>query len=168
MLSIKQHPEYSDYWVTSNGLIYSEKNGKHGKSDTLKERKLNKNEHGYNVIKLSNNNKSYNCKVHRLVAETFIPNPNNLPHINHIDEDKTNNNIDNLEWCNHQQNIEHSVSKYYTIQHIESGDIFEVFNLQKWCRNKGFNNADNLRSTFYNKGRHSSNGYRILDIKKER
>ena len=167
MLSIKQHPEYSDYWVTSNGLIYSEKNGKHGKSDTLKERKLNKDEHGYNVIKLSNNNKSYNCTVHRLVAETFIPNPNNLPYINHIDEDKTNNNIDNLEWCNHQQNIEHSVSKYYTIQHIESGDIFEVFNLQKWCRNKGLN-VDNLRGTFNHKFSYSAQGYKVLDIKKER
>lgn len=49
--------------------------------------------------------------VHRLVAETFLKNDRNLTHVNHIDCDKLNNNIDNLEWCTHFENINHSVKK---------------------------------------------------------
>lgn len=54
---------------------------------------------GYLVICASVDGKRKNLRVHRLVAEAFIPNPNNLPMINHKDENKTNNNVENLEWC---------------------------------------------------------------------
>ena len=46
-------------------------------------------------------------KVHRLVAQTFIPNPDNLPEINHLDCDRANNNVDNLEWCTYSYNNYH-------------------------------------------------------------
>ena len=54
---------------------------------------------GYKIVTLSKNSKTTTHKVHRLVAKAFIENPKNFKNINHIDEDKTNNNVDNLEWC---------------------------------------------------------------------
>lgn len=59
---------------------------------------------GYKMINVRYNRKHYTFKVHRIVAQTFIPNPNNLPEVNHKDEDKQNNSVDNLEWCTHQYN----------------------------------------------------------------
>jgi hypothetical protein len=61
--------------------------------------KLTPNPYGYIIVQLWNKQKCYQQGVHRLVAEAFIPNPNNLPVVNHKDEDKTNNCVENLEWC---------------------------------------------------------------------
>lgn len=55
--------------------------------------------HGYYVVTLNKNGKSKQFRVHRLVAEAFIPNPDKLPMINHKDENKMNNCVENLEWC---------------------------------------------------------------------
>ena len=60
---------------------------------------------GYLRVQLYSNNKAKRFFVHRLVAITFIPNPDNLPEVNHIDEDKTNNRVDNLEFCDHKYNL---------------------------------------------------------------
>ena len=60
---------------------------------------------GYLRAHLSSNGKAKHHSVHRLVAESFIPNPDNLPEINHRDEDKTNNRVDNLEFCDRKYNI---------------------------------------------------------------
>lgn len=62
------------------------------------------NQSGYLVTHLCKNSKSSSFLVHRLVAQTFIHNPNNLPEVNHKDEVKTNNCVDNLEWCDHYYN----------------------------------------------------------------
>ena len=66
------------------------------------------NGHGYLAVKLWKNGKCKQHYIHRLVAETFIPNPNNYPEINHIDGDKRNNAVSNLEWCNRKMNVQHS------------------------------------------------------------
>lgn len=59
---------------------------------------------GYLFVSFKVNRIVVNRKVHRLVAQTFIPNPGNLPEVNHKDCNRTNNNIDNLEWCSHSYN----------------------------------------------------------------
>jgi hypothetical protein len=99
--------------------------------------------------------------VHRLIAEEFIPNPNNYPQVNHIDKDRINNMIDNLEWCNPQQNVEHSLAKVFTIEN-KNGETFEIFNLTKWCKENNLHLA-NLHGTKSSKCRqHWSQGYRII------
>ena len=60
---------------------------------------------GYVYVYLTKNNKSKNIRLHRLVAQAFISNPNNHLYINHIDGNKENNCIDNLEWCDSSYNI---------------------------------------------------------------
>lgn len=64
-----------------------------------------KNNCGYEIVTLSKDSKMYCYPVHRLVAKAFIPNPNNLSDVNHKDENKLNNSVDNLEWLSHRDNM---------------------------------------------------------------
>ena len=63
---------------------------------------------GYLMIKFTRNNKATTYGIHRIVAQNFIDNPDNLPEVNHIDCDRTNNAVSNLEWSTHSENIGHS------------------------------------------------------------
>ena len=77
-----------------------------GKTKTFQGKVLkhNVNPKGYKYVNLSCQSKIYSIRIHRLVAKAFLENPNNYPCINHIDENKLNNNIENLEWCTYQYN----------------------------------------------------------------
>lgn len=79
------------------------------KTKTIKEKLLStpKFSNGYRVVSLYKNCKCKKLLVHRLIAMCFIPNPENKPYINHIDGDRLNNRIENLEWCTHKENMEH-------------------------------------------------------------
>lgn len=70
--------------------------------------KLDLNKRGYLYIALCKNAKYKKFRVNRLVAETFIPNPKNLPQVNHIDRNVLNNNVNNLEWCTNIENMKHA------------------------------------------------------------
>ena len=85
------------YQVSNFGRIKSLK-----KEKIMKQRK---DKDGYLLIDLHKNSKKKTFKVHRLVAQAFIPNPNNLLQINHIDEIKQNNSVNNLEWCSQKYNV---------------------------------------------------------------
>lgn len=62
---------------------------------------------GYAYVYLMKNGKAKNTRVNRIVAKAFIPNPDNLPQVNHIDGNKLNNCVSNLEWCNASYNLKH-------------------------------------------------------------
>ena len=87
------------YQISNKGRV---KSLKWGKERILK---LHDDGHGYYQIILCNDCVRKTFKLHRLVALAFIPNPNNLPEINHRDENKKNNCVENLEWCDRVYNI---------------------------------------------------------------
>ena len=121
---------------------------------------------GYLKVNLWKNGKTKKCSVHRLVAQTFIPNPDNLPEVNHKDEDKTNNFVflnedgtvnkkkSNLEWKNHRDNCNHGtrnerVSKAMTngklskpvLQLSLSGELMREWPSTRECERNGFDHG---------------------------
>lgn len=91
----KEIKEAPDYEVSNLGRVRN------------KEKRILKfsKSHGYYHIVFSIKGKQLTRTIHRLVAEAFIPNPNNYPCVNHKDEVRTNNKVDNLEWCTYEYNL---------------------------------------------------------------
>ena len=110
----REHPDYDGLYLVSNtGRVKSIDtivNSKCGSNRIHRgiELKQFKNERGYLCVVMTKNHKSRIKKVHRLVVETFIENIGNKPQVNHIDCDKGNNNVDNLEWCTNSENMLHA------------------------------------------------------------
>ena len=99
----KDIPSYEGlYGITKDGKIYNLKYKRFLKAASDKD--------GYLRINLSKNGQKVSYRVHRLVALTYIPNPNNYPIINHKDENKQNNNVSNLEWCTHKYNTNYGTA----------------------------------------------------------
>ena len=90
--------------VSDNGRLYDK---------PLKSKQMKQSMHtkGYKTVSLTKEGKTKTCYVHRIVAEAFINNPDNLPFVNHKDEDKTNNFVDNLEWCTNEYNIKYGTAR---------------------------------------------------------
>lgn len=107
----KDIPNYEGLYQVSNlGRIKSLKRKVYAGRNRIRwqyERILSNNKtngNGYKIVSLNKNGESKNKYIHRLVAEAFIPNPNNYKYINHKDENKANNKINNLEWCTAEYN----------------------------------------------------------------
>ena len=90
---------FENYFISILGIIYNKKN---------EIRKTQLDSDGYENIFLFKNGKRFTRKVHRLVAQTFIPNLNNKLEVNHINGIKTDNNMENLEWCTRSENEKHA------------------------------------------------------------
>lgn len=98
------------YQVSNLGRVYSIRTNKFLKP------KLNR--CGYLSVNLKYKGSHVTKSIHRLVAQAFIPNPNDFPQVNHKDEDKTNNCVDNLEWCSAKYNINYGTARERTAQHF--------------------------------------------------
>lgn len=91
------------------------------------------NHKGYVYVILYKNNKQKGYLVHRLVAEAFIPNPENKPQVNHIDGNKLNNHVSNLEWVSQQENMQHALSNGLKMtkpiyQYDKEGNLIKIWN----------------------------------------
>lgn len=126
---IKNCPMYE---VSNLGNIRSYYNGSHGIRTIPRRIALKTDRIGYTFVHLQNNSGRKPYRVHRLVAEAFIPNPNNLSEVNHKDENKQNNRIDNLEWCSRLYNVRYS--KVWTsterpvLQYDKEGNFIKEYN----------------------------------------
>ena len=93
------------------------------------------NKEGYETVKLRKNNKIMTLKVHRLVADAFIDNPNNLPFVNHLNEIRHDNNVNNLEWCDAKQNANSGTRNYKlsklsgikVAQYTQTGELVKIW-----------------------------------------
>lgn len=128
---------------------------------------------GYLLVDLCKNGIRESKRVHRLVAEAFIPNSNNYPEVNHRDEVKTNNRVENLEWCTSRYNTNHGtlierISKKVRAVNIETGEVV-TFNSTREAGRKGYSHSSVSAASRgdYNDGRgkligdgHTYRGYR--------
>ena len=103
---------HANYSVSNKGRIRNDK--------TNKILTLGDNGKGYLYVRLMANGRCHKYYVHRLVAQSFIPNPDNLSDVNHIDEDKSNNSVENLEWLSHKDNMMHGTGRLRRLQNLTS------------------------------------------------
>lgn len=128
------------YEVSNWGRV---KSLKFGKERILKQGKDKKT--GYLHVVLCKNNIKKTFLVHRLVAEAFIPNPNNYKEVNHKDEDKTNNSVDNLEWCDRKYNQNYGTIIERLSKPVLQYDLEENL-IREWasameCSRNGYSNG---------------------------
>lgn len=131
---------YPNYSVTEDGRIwthervdrFNRKHGGHFKTPYL-------HHNGYYKVMLTNKDGRKKLKVHRIVAEHYIPNPKNKPEVNHKDCNRLNNNANNLEWCTHKENIDHAVAngKYNGMSDVGKESIKKALQKKVQCIETG-------------------------------
>lgn len=117
---------HNGYLISNEGRIYNLKTGKHPRGYV--------NKHGYAHACLCENGKRFDVALHREVAKAFLQEAYGKTQVNHIDGNKTNNNVGNLEWCTAKENSLHArrvlMKKVWNCQKVvcvETGDVFESY-----------------------------------------
>lgn len=127
----KKIQDYDNYFIYDNGDVLN--------TQTNKILGGSIGENGYKYYRLSKDNKKKMFYAHRLVAEAFIENPNNLPVVNHKDGNKANNNVDNLEWVTYSENTNHA-HKNNLIKPVTEREYYkEDLPNEKWKKINGYN-----------------------------
>lgn len=112
---------YPDYDIYSDGRVFSRK--------TNRFLTLSKDSSGYLSVEISKGTGASRRRVlvHRLVAQAFLKNPNNYPVVNHKDETRTNNNVENLEWCTYAYNVNYGTAPARRIAHTDfTKEIYKI------------------------------------------
>ncbi len=139
--------KYSNYKINTKGQIIN-------KYNTLLNYSV---KNGYYSLELvSDEGKNKFILVHRLVASTFIENPDNHNVVNHKDENKLNNNVENLEWCTKKQNSVHSLGKKINQIDKKTNKIIKTFNsMQEAYRELGKTYGPSIRKVCNGKNNHA-------------
>lgn len=159
---------YENYEVSSNGEVRKINKANDPRTKQYCYLKAQKNNCGYLRYTLYKNGKSKVFAAHRLVALSFIPNPKNLPQINHKDNNKENNNIENLEWCSalynnmyggHNIKVANSLCKKVRAYNLKDEFIKEYNSIKDAAKDLGLNPAA-ISQILNNSNHHSINGYK--------
>lgn len=143
-------PNYDGLYTISKDGTVTSKERQIVKGDhiaTLKEKILKHrvDKDGYLYVGLSRDSKVNNFKIHRLLATVWIPNPENKPCVNHIDGNKMNNSLDNLEWVTHKENEHHSrvnkfnTQNYTSVSSYKDGKLVKTYPSLVAVHEEGYN-----------------------------
>ena len=142
------------YAITSCGKVWSYRSKKFLKPNIQPK--------GYYIYRLTKNGKQKGYLAHRLVAEAFISNPCNYEQVNHKDEDKSHNYVNNLEWCDREYNMNYGTQiqratkkKQTKVECIETGQVYN--SMKEACEALGL--GKNALTNYFNRGYKTCGGY---------
>lgn len=115
-----------NYLVSNKGRVFVLEHLKNGVFIRAKFLKLTRLNTGYPSIVLNDDNGKRKLTVHRIVADVFLPNPNNYDMVNHKDSDRANNDVSNLEWCSREQNMRHAVNSDAYAKKLNRDDVVNI------------------------------------------
>lgn len=154
----KDIPGYEGLYQVSNLGRVKSLNYRHTRKEKIMTPQNNG--HGYLHIKIYNNNKRHCYYVHRLVAQTFIENPDNLPQVNHKDLNRQNNKVSNLEWCSIEYNNTYAEKHRKIAKKVgcyKDGKLIKVYDAIRDAKKDGFHHS-NISSVLKGKSK-SAYGY---------